>query len=95
VVMEETLDAGLTRLFGGSAATRNQPSAVVATGAPAPAPAPGVAPSDAELRALVTEARSHYQAALSAQRAGDWAKYGDEIRKLGEVLERLAGRGGR
>ena len=43
----------------------------------------------------MAEARSHYQAALAAQRAGDWARYGEEIRKLGEVLERLGARGGR
>jgi uncharacterized membrane protein (UPF0182 family) len=43
---------------------------------------------------LVAEARSLYQAALAAQRAGDWARYGEEIRKLGETLERLGGRAG-
>src|SRR5207244_12062841 len=39
VVMEETLDAGLTRLFGGA---RGGPVAPVVTGGPAPAPAPAV-----------------------------------------------------
>ena len=65
------------------------------TGAAATAPTGGPALSDAELQTLAAEARSRYQAALAAQRAGDWARYGDEIRKLGEVLERLGGRGGR
>ena len=93
VVMEETLDAGLARLFGGSA--KDAPVAVAGTG-PAPAAATsGPALSDAELQTLVAEARSRYQAALAAQRAGDWARYGEEIRKLGEVLERLGGKGGR
>jgi hypothetical protein len=95
VVMEETLDAGLARLFGESAATRNEPVAVAGTGAAAAAATAGPALSDAELRTLVAEARSRYQAALAAQRAGDWARYGEEIRKLGEVLERLGGRGDR
>ena len=89
VVMEETLDAGLARLFGGSAAAKNEP--VAGTGAAAAGPALG----DAEFRTLMAEARSRYQAALAAQRAGDWARYGEEIRKLGEVLERLGGSGGR
>jgi hypothetical protein len=40
----------------------------------------------------VAEARRRYEAALAAQRAGDWARYGEEIRRLGEVLDRLAGR---
>jgi uncharacterized membrane protein (UPF0182 family) len=93
VVMEETLDAGLARLFGGSRG--EGPVAVAGTGPAAPAAATaGPGSSDAELQQLVAAARSHYQAALAAQRAGDWARYGEEIRKLGEVLERLGGRGG-
>jgi len=91
VVMEETLDAGLVRLFGGEGA-RNQPPAA---GTAAPAASAGPAPSSAEIQTLVGEARSHYQAALAAQRAGDWARYGEEIRKLGEILERLGAKGGR
>jgi hypothetical protein len=94
VVMEETLDAGLARLFGGSAAAKNEPVAVAATGGAAAAATVGPALSDAELQTLVAEARSRYQAALAAQRAGDWTRYGEEIRKLGELLERLDGRGG-
>ena len=93
VVMEETLDAGLARLFGGSAAPKTEPVAGAVTGAAAAAATVGPVLSDAELQTLVAEAQSRYQAALAAQRAGDWAKYGEEIRKLGEVLERLGGTG--
>jgi len=82
VVMEETLDGGLTRLFGG-ARSGGGPVAPVVTGA-APATA------DTGLRSLVAEARQHYEAALAAQRAGDWARYGEEIKRLGELLDRLA-----
>jgi hypothetical protein len=91
VVMAETLDAGLVQLFGGSAAKR-EPGAGTKAVAAATA---GPALSDTEFQTLVAEARSLYQAALAAQRAGDWTRYGEEIRKLGEVLERLGGRGGR
>ena len=96
VVMEETLDAGLTRLFGGPTGVRNQPVPPVSTGAAAAAGAAGAPPAlgEAELRTLLADARSRYQAALAAQRAGDWARYGEEIRKLGELLERLAGGAG-
>ena len=38
---------------------------------------------------LGARAREHYQRALQAQREGDWALYGEEIRRLGEVLERM------
>ncbi len=97
VVMEETLDAGLTLLFGGgSGAARNQPVAPVGAAAAAAGAAPaGPVLGETELRSLLTEARRRYEAALAAQRAGDWARYGEEIRRLGELLGRLAGgRGG-
>ncbi|MCA9582872.1 MAG: UPF0182 family protein, partial [Myxococcales bacterium] len=33
-------------------------------------------------------ARRHYEAAIEAQRAGDWARYGEEVKALGRVLEK-------
>ena len=89
VVMENTLDAALARLFGG---TRPAPEPAAAAAAPAEPPAPGGAapPSvDAAFAALAAEARGHYDKAIAAQRAGDWATYGDEIRRLGEVLAKM------
>ena len=84
IVMEETLDEALGRLFPASGAqpreTRTQPSqqrSVESGSATAP---PGGAAG---------EAQQHYQRALEAQRAGDWARYGEEIRQLGEALKRL------
>jgi hypothetical protein len=41
------------------------------------------------MTALAAQARAHYERALQAQRDGDWALYGEEIRKLGDVLERM------
>lgn len=38
---------------------------------------------------LLPQAQTHYQRALEAQRRGDWAKYGAEIKQLGEILKRL------
>ena len=38
----------------------------------------------------LAEARTHYENAIAAQRAGDWAKYGEELRKLGEALNRAS-----
>ena len=95
IVMEETLDAGLARLFGGNApnaqppetgGAREQPSST-STQAPA-APAAGPATSPA-IAALATQARTHYDRAIEAQRAGDWAKYGEELRLLGETLQKM------
>jgi hypothetical protein len=36
--------------------------------------------------ALVARARQHYDRAMQAQREGDWARYGEEIRLLGDIL---------
>ena len=88
IVMEETLDAALERIFpGGQAPPR--PAVQQAAGQATPeAHGPAEAVS-ADVAALAAQARTHYQRALQAQREGDWALYGEEIRKLGEVLERM------
>ncbi|HEV8456080.1 MAG TPA: UPF0182 family protein [Gemmatimonadales bacterium] len=84
VVMQETLEDALAELFGGSSRPRTQPE---------PAVAAGETPIDSGIRAVAEEARRRYQAALQAQRDLDWAKYGEEMRRLGEVLERLGSQG--
>ena len=38
---------------------------------------------------LATQAREHYDRARAAQRSDDWATYGAEMRRLGEVLRQL------
>jgi len=86
IVMEETLEAALSRLFG--TPTPHRPE-VQLTSVP-PIEAPGdAAPPAANLTGLADQARAHYENALEAQRAGDWARYGEEIRLLGEVLARM------
>jgi uncharacterized membrane protein (UPF0182 family) len=95
VVMEETLDLGLARIFGAAAEVRmtslEMPAGVgEEEGRPAAPAPPAAAPADAS---LARTARGHYERAIEAQRAGDWARYGEEIRRLGETLEQLAGEG--
>ncbi|HEX5133283.1 MAG TPA: UPF0182 family protein, partial [Candidatus Krumholzibacteria bacterium] len=81
VVMEENLEMGLARLFGGTTAA----AATTAAGnEPQPEPAAGTSTGD-----LARQASETYQRALSAQRAGDWARYGDELNRLGELLKQL------
>ncbi len=110
IVMEETLERSLDRIFPRSGGDRKiaglpgtLPSgagtvtplaspvpAAVPGGVPAPV-APPAAPAGAPLPDdLAQQARIVYQRALEAQRAGNWAQYGEEIRRLGEILERLA-----
>jgi uncharacterized membrane protein (UPF0182 family) len=94
IVMEETLEAGLAQLFGGGVSPvepAGKAPARVAAGTP-DAAKPGDAGPGADLATLAAEARAHYERAVAAQRAGDWAAYGDEIRRLGEVLQRMRGK---
>jgi uncharacterized membrane protein (UPF0182 family) len=85
VVMEETLEAGLSRLFGG----------VVAHAAAAPEPTPQAGAAESSTADLVRRASEIYQSAVAAQRAGDWTRYGEELSRLGEVLKQLEATTGR
>jgi uncharacterized membrane protein (UPF0182 family) len=82
VAMNATLDGALAQLFGGSAPPREEVP-------PEPARSE-LTPQNATLSAFVAEARTHYDNAIAAQRAGDWARYGQEIKELGDVLARMS-----
>jgi len=92
IVMEPTLDAALARLFGGSGQAAQPPGDQTTRTAPASPSAPAAPPLPADLSSIVGEARTHYDRAIEAQRAGDWAKYGEELRLLGDTLKRLPAR---
>jgi uncharacterized protein len=83
IVMEETLDKALERLFptgdGGRDVRRGTPTVIRDV---QQRPAQGH-----EL--LTTQAVEHYRNAMQAQRDGDWARYGEQIRQLGQVLDRM------
>jgi uncharacterized membrane protein (UPF0182 family) len=84
IVMEATLDESLGRLFPKG----NAPAGVQ----PAPAPpveAPSAPALSGDTAALIAEARDRYDRALRAQREGNWAQYGEEIKRLGEILAKL------
>jgi uncharacterized membrane protein (UPF0182 family) len=97
VVMGETLEEGLNALFGAGAAVQARTTAqdslsalgvepsVVGSGALS---TPGATPS-AAVSQLLREAQSHYDRAIAAQRAGNWADYGREIEALGTTLRAL------
>jgi len=95
IVMEKTLEAGLATLFSQGAAA--PPPAGTETRAPGSTPAPAATASPAasgspEMGALAADARAHYDRAVQAQRQGDWATYGEELRQLGQVLEKMKSR---
>jgi uncharacterized membrane protein (UPF0182 family) len=80
VVMEETLEAGLARMFGGQ---------VESTTAAAAVPPSAARPGNGRAAELARRAAELYQRAVAAQRSGDWARYGEELSQLGEVLRQL------
>ena len=94
--MAETLDGALAALLTGSSAVPATPDVAGASAAPdttagatlgATAEAPGSVPE--RIAELAAQAREHYDRARAAQRSDDWATYGAEMRRLGEVLRQL------
>jgi len=75
VVMEENLELCLQRLFGGRR---------VAPTAEAPS-----APSKASVADLAKEAMKLFEKTKELQRQGDWAGYGEQLRKLEQVLRQM------
>jgi uncharacterized membrane protein (UPF0182 family) len=74
---------------GGAEPAAPSPGGAAAPPAGAPAAAAGSAAAAEEMRTLSREARDHYQRAVDAQRQGNWALYGEEIKRLGDVLQRM------
>lgn len=77
VVMEEDLELALQRLFGGKKTVAAAAGTVTADTKVPPA-------------TLAKEAMGIYEKAINLQRQGNWAGYGEELRKLEQVLKRMA-----
>lgn len=106
IVMEPTLEACLDRLFGPRAtagfrtdaerraaeAAETTPGVTPLAGEAAAAQG-GAAPETPTVSALARRAREHYERAMQAQRAGNWALYGEEIERLGRVLDQMRAAG--
>jgi uncharacterized membrane protein (UPF0182 family) len=75
VVMEPTLDQAILRMFAGA------PSALEPT-TPTTTPGPQAG--------LAAQALDLYNKAIGAQKAGDWAAYGQYLKQLSDVLQQLA-----
>ena len=77
LVMEENLELALQRLFGGKKAAD-------------PATGEVITDTKATPGILAKEAMGIYEKATSLQRQGNWAAYGEELKKLEQILKRLA-----
>ncbi|HEY7473194.1 MAG TPA: UPF0182 family protein [Gemmatimonadota bacterium] len=95
IVMEPTLEdamLALIRRTAGSAVAREVAEEIGLTGGAAGAAA---GPTEAAVTAptpagLVSRANEAYDRAVAAQRAGDWAAYGEALEELGRILDELA-----
>jgi uncharacterized membrane protein (UPF0182 family) len=93
IVMQDTLKASLIQIFGNEVAAAlpsdklDSSTAIVAPVATPPeASTTGAASSVTD---LVSEAQAHYDKMQKAARDGDWALYGEELRKLGDTLGKM------
>jgi hypothetical protein len=82
IAMEETLEEGLSKIFG----TTEEHAATTQTVKETPIAEVQI---DATNEQLAKQATETYEAAIRAQREGDWGRYGEEIKKLGEILNSL------
>lgn len=82
IAMEETLNLALERIFSGEVETRETPEDIDLS----------KTYLGAQLLSkpnLIEQAQEYYTRALEAQRKGNWAVYGEEIKKLGKILKEL------
>ena len=86
VAMSETLEQSLIKLFGNGAVPAAQPTGETVAGAP---PVPSQAPTTVN-PGLAAQALQHYERAEQALKEGNWAKYGEELKKLRTTLEGLS-----
>jgi uncharacterized membrane protein (UPF0182 family) len=89
IAMEETLEASLARIFGSGSPATQQPGDKTAAGA-LPSGAPTSSTPNSDSQGLAAQAKQIYDRAIQAQREGDWARYGEEIKRLGAVIEQMS-----
>ncbi|MFZ4627225.1 MAG: UPF0182 family protein [Blastocatellia bacterium] len=94
IAMEETLDASLTRVFGAGTGERPPEGASLTEASAAASALPGAAAAgavaDTSRNSLAVQAQQAYDRAIQAQRNGDWARYGEELQRLGTLLQQMA-----
>jgi uncharacterized membrane protein (UPF0182 family) len=81
--MEENLELALQRIFGGELMREKELPAVSAAAAVV---------KEKSDRQLVVEALSHYRKAQESLRQGNWGAYGEELRKMDDILRSIEGK---
>jgi uncharacterized protein len=78
--MEENLDLALQRIFGGRLPKEREVST---------AATPEAARKESTDRQLAIEALSHYRKAQEYLRANNWSGYGEELKRMDDVLRTI------
>lgn len=84
IAMEETLEKGLAKIFnttGDQAPSQIKQNTQTAT--------PATPTNTDNDTSLLQQANDAYESAITAQKEGDWAKYGEQIKKLGDILQKM------
>ena len=79
VVMEENLEQALMALFGGRKATAPPAGAPIVT-------------QKVSIQDLAKEAEQVFERAKTLQKQGDWAGYGESLKKLEQILRQMTGK---
>ncbi|MDO8608939.1 MAG: UPF0182 family protein [bacterium] len=78
IAMEENLETALSKIFGTAATLTGQEDRTDQQ----------VVVIDQQINDLFKQAQELYDEAISSQKEGNWALYGETIKKLGEILKR-------
>jgi uncharacterized protein len=92
IVMADTLNKALVQIFGRKVESALSPDLREATEAdlrPVPVVADPEEIPPLDLTALAAQANETFKRMVAAQRAGDWALYGEELKKLEEILAQM------
>jgi uncharacterized membrane protein (UPF0182 family) len=98
IVMDETLKAALAKIFGPQVAAALPSDRLDSTATSVVTPPPGtpdalqtLEPSGTSVMSdLAAEAQAHFERMQKAARDGNWALFGEEQNKLGDVLAQMA-----
>ncbi|MDO8834607.1 MAG: UPF0182 family protein, partial [Vicinamibacterales bacterium] len=86
IAMENSLEEAIDKIFSTGAALKFDTASAAAAGT---TPA---GQGNESMETLAALARQHFEAAVKAQRDGDWATYGEQLKRVSVILERMTKR---
>jgi uncharacterized membrane protein (UPF0182 family) len=96
IVMAETLTRALVEIFGPSVASALEPdrlqstaTSVIEPTSTMPDAVEAAMPADSTIAQLAAEASATFDRMDKAQREGNWARYGEEQKRLREIIDRM------